>query len=202
MNSTRGLVTKGWSKLREEHRYLYSSPSITRVGLVGHMARMTKEEVRTKRYHCVQKKKNTLNTGGASQTNILQGRVLDTDQWRDAMNVERTFQSHQLITSKEQNPSWEAKSSSAIQEIPRILRNPNVRYRIYKSPPPDPSWATSIQSTSPHPISWRSSLILSSNLRLCLPSGLFPSCFLNDLSSPLRVPHSPPISFFLTGPSE
>jgi hypothetical protein len=52
-----GEVTKGWSKLREEHRYLYSSPSITRVGLVGHMARMTKEEVRTKRYHCVQKKK-------------------------------------------------------------------------------------------------------------------------------------------------
>ena len=39
------------------------------------------------------------------------------------------------------------------------------------------SWASSIQSIPPHPTSWRSILILSSHLRLGLPSGPFPSDF-------------------------
>ena len=39
------------------------------------------------------------------------------------------------------------------------------------------SWASSIQSIPPHPTSWRSILILSSYLRLGLPSGLFSSGF-------------------------
>ena len=39
------------------------------------------------------------------------------------------------------------------------------------------SWARSIQSMPPHPTSWRSILILSSHLRLGLPSGIFPSGF-------------------------
>ena len=38
-------------------------------------------------------------------------------------------------------------------------------------------WASSIQSILPHPISWRSILMLSSHLHLGLPSGLFPSSF-------------------------
>jgi hypothetical protein len=38
-------------------------------------------------------------------------------------------------------------------------------------------WASSIQSIPPHPTSWRSILILSSHLRLGLPSGLLPSGF-------------------------
>ena len=36
------------------------------------------------------------------------------------------------------------------------------------------SWASPIQSIYPHPTSWRSILILSTHLRLGLPSGLFP----------------------------
>ena len=39
------------------------------------------------------------------------------------------------------------------------------------------SWANPIQSIYPHPTSWRSILILSTHLRLGLPSGLFPSGF-------------------------
>ena len=36
-------------------------------------------------------------------------------------------------------------------------------------------WASPIQSTCPHPTSWRSILILSTHLRLGLPSGLLPT---------------------------
>jgi len=45
---------------------------------------------------------------------------------------------HALTSSMEQSPSWEANRFSTNQEIPRILGNPNVHYRIQKCPPPVP----------------------------------------------------------------
>ena len=43
-----------------------------------------------------------------------------------------------LTYSLQQSPSWEANGLSASQEIPRILCNPKVHYRIHNSPPPVP----------------------------------------------------------------
>ena len=62
------------------------------------------------------------------------------------------------------------------------------------------SRASPIQSTYPHPTSWRSILILSTHLRLGLPSGLFPSGFptktLYAHSPHPYAPQAQPISFF------
>ena len=54
------------------------------------------------------------------------------------------------------------------------------------------SWASPIQSKHPHPTSWKSILILSTHLRLGLPSGLFRSGFPTKtlytlISSPKRA---------------
>ena len=61
------------------------------------------------------------------------------------------------------------------------------------------SWASPIQSIYPHTTSWRSILILSTNLRLGLPSGLFPSGFpTKTLYTPFPhpyAPHAQPILF-------
>ena len=87
--------------------------------------------------------------------------------------------------------SQEANRLSARQEIPRILWNPKVHYRSHKCPPPVPilSQPDPVHTPPPHPTSWRSILILSSHLRLRLPSGLFPSDFpTKTLYTPLLFP--------------
>ena len=93
-----------------------------------------------------------------------------------------------LTHSMQQSPSWEANQFSASQEIPRILRNPKVHYRIHKFPPPAPILSQINPVHAPHPTSWRSILILSSHLRLGLPSGFFLSGF------PTKTLHTPLLS--------
>jgi hypothetical protein len=76
----------------------------------------------------------------------------------------------------EQTPSWEAYSSLTSQEIPHVLWNPTVHYRIHKS-----QWRVPILKqnlSSPRPsilFLLRSILIFSFHLRLCLPSSVFTS---------------------------
>jgi len=64
------------------------------------------------------------------------------------------------------------------------------------------SWTNPIQSIYPHPTSCRSILMLSTHLRLGLPSGLLPSGFptktLYTTSPHPFAPHAQPISFFST----
>jgi hypothetical protein len=109
--------------------------------------------------------------------------------------VEKKYESaaaDMVINSTKQSPSWEANTSWATREIPRTLWNPKVHHRIHKRPPPvpilrqiDPLHASQLTSR-------RSILILSSHLRLGLPSGLLPSGFPTKtlyalLSSPTRA---------------
>jgi hypothetical protein len=69
----------------------------------------------------------------------------------------------------ELSPSWGAVNCAATQELPSILWNPKAPYRVHKSHPLVLSHINSI--------SLRSILILSTYLRLDLPSGLFHSGF-------------------------
>jgi hypothetical protein len=55
-----------------------------------------------------------------------------------------------LTYSMEQSPSWEANRFSVSQEIPRILWNPKLHYRIHKCPPPVPIKSQIDPVRSPH----------------------------------------------------
>jgi len=71
----------------------------------------------------------------------------------------------------------EANWFAASQEIPRISQNPKVHYRTHKRPPP----VSTLRQPNPVHIPTshllRPILILSTHLRLGLPSGLLPSGF-------------------------
>ena len=94
-----------------------------------------------------------------------------------------------LTYSMVHSPSWEANWFAASQEIPRISRNPKVHYRTHKHPPP----VSILGQPNPVHISTSHLLvihpILSTHLRLGVPSGHFPSGFpTKTLYTPLSSP--------------
>ena len=93
-----------------------------------------------------------------------------------------------LTYSMVQSPSWEANRFSSSQEIPLILWNPKVHYRIHKCPLPVPILSQIDPVHTPNPTSWISTLILSSHLPLVLPSGLLLSRL------PTKTLYRPPFS--------
>jgi len=83
--------------------------------------------------------------------------------------------------------SWEVNSSSAGQEINRILRNSTVHHRVKNSQ----SSALSVQCRPFHSSSSSNILMLPSHLHVDLPNCLFPSGFptktCTHFSSPIRA---------------
>jgi len=100
---------------------------------------------------------------------------------RNVLNVMAYVLTYLLTCTMEQSPTWEANWFPASQEIPRILWDPKVHYHIHKCLPAllilkqlDP-----VHTPTSHFLNIF--LILSSHLRLGLPSGLF------------RFPHQYPV---------
>jgi hypothetical protein len=83
------------------------------------------------------------------------------------------------------DPTWEADSHSADQEIPHVLCNPKVHYRVHKTRPLVPILRQMTPAHTTCPIYFLFILLLvSSRLRLGIPSGLFPSGF------PSKIPYA------------
>jgi hypothetical protein len=96
----------------------------------------------------------------------------------------------------ELSPSWEATSRSTTPEIPTFLWNPKFYYHVHKNPPLIPILSQmNPVHTNPTYFS-KIILIISSHLRLVLPSGAFPSGF--STKTLYAFLHAPPISFSLT----
>ena len=91
-----------------------------------------------------------------------------------------------LTHSMEHRPSWEANRFSASQEIPCILCDPKVKYRIQKCPPPAPilSHLDPVHTTTSH--------FLKTHPIIILPSMTVSSKW----SVPLRFPHQNPVYDF------
>jgi hypothetical protein len=76
-----------------------------------------------------------------------------------------------------QSPSEEASGFSDSQEIPHIIWNPKVHYRVYKCPPPLPIMSQLDPVHTPISHFQKMHLNIKFHLRLDLPSGSFPSGF-------------------------
>jgi hypothetical protein len=88
----------------------------------------------------------------------------------------------------ELSPSREAVSCAAIQELLSNLWNPKVRYTMFTKALNWISFLSQIDQSIPtHPINLTSILIMSTHLRLDLPSGLFLSGYPTNIQYALLL---------------
>ena len=135
--------------------------------------------------------------------NLLRPGIIDARaRYRAAARQLRNagLETRQIFKSMTQSPIREPNKSTASQEILLMLWNPSVHYRSQNSPQPVPILNQINPVLAPYPNSWRYILILSSHLRLRLPSSLFLPRFNHQksiyISPPLCVLHVSPTSYF------
>jgi hypothetical protein len=117
--------------------------------------------------------------------------------YNSSFNTNALFYRYKLLTYLR---SWAA-NCAATQELPSILWDPKVHNRVYNSPSLALSWASSIQSIPPHPISLTFILILSTHVLVFLKVSFLlafpPITYMHSTSNPF-VLHALPISSSLT----
>jgi hypothetical protein len=69
------------------------------------------------------------------------------------------------VTAMEHSLFWEASTSSILQEFIRILRNPNVHYRVHKSPPLVPGHMNPVHTLSSYSFQIHFNITLTSKPR-------------------------------------